>query len=96
MKKTIKLSLIGLTIMLTQACKKQNIEGATVIKDCTGVYIREDNKDYFVCNSDLLSDYNSGDAINVTFKEANACDPGPVVCMMAHDYEGVVEVIKIK
>lgn len=91
MKKRLYLifPIIALTLM---GCTKMNTS-AEVIKDCTGVYLRIDGKDYLVCNDDVLSGKEDNEMVKVRYEIINECDQPPELqCYMAHDYEGVIEV----
>lgn len=73
----------------------------TVIKDCTGVYLRFYNNDYTVCNLDKVSSFPDGAKVKATFKKINDCsDPGQTafVCRMVHSPrpKGFVNVEKIE
>ncbi len=70
----------------------------TVIKDCTGTYLRLDGKDYHVCNLEKVSAYTNGAKIPVTFKILEDCahSKETITCYMLHKNEGWIEVEKIK
>lgn len=71
----------------------------TVVKDCTGVYLRFYNKDYLVCNLDKVSSFADGAKVKATFKKIDSCsDPGQTafVCMLYHESEGLINVEKIE
>ena len=71
----------------------------TVIRDCTGTYLRLDGKDYHVCNLEKVSSYPNGTNVVVTFKKIKDCTGlanDAIVCQMLHANEGWIEVEKIK
>ena len=71
----------------------------TVIKDCTGVYLRsKDGAEYLVCNNSTLNAYGNGDEIKVEIETVNECYglQEPVTCTTVHPNQGKVEVVKIK
>lgn len=85
-------------LLATSACDKTYKE-MTVVKDCSGVYLRsEEGADYFVCNDDKLDSYNSGDAIKVETESVNECYGllEEVTCTDPHPFKGKVEVVQIK
>ncbi|MBI4929337.1 MAG: hypothetical protein HY841_01135 [Bacteroidetes bacterium] len=101
MKKIKKvLFIISIFSLLTlYSCKKVRNEEMTVIKDCTGVYLRFNNNDYTVCNLDMVSSFPDGATVTATFKKIKSCsDPGQsvFVCTMDHPNKGWIEVEKIK
>lgn len=73
----------------------------TVVKDCTGVYLRFNNNDYRVCNLDKVSLFSDGATVKATFKKIDNCsDTGQsaFVCAMVHDppSKGYINVEKIE
>lgn len=69
-----------------------------VIKDCTGVYLRDSSgKDYYVCNEELLENYATGSAIKVTFDKLEQCFGllETPTCTLSHLHEGVIEITEV-
>jgi hypothetical protein len=97
----MKHAIFVLTIfsLISFSCSKIKNEPVTVVKDCTGVYLRFNNKDYLVCNLDKVSSFPDGATVTATFKKIKQCnDAGQsvFVCTMVHDNEGWIEVEKIE
>jgi len=81
------------------SCKKENIRNVTLIRDCTGTYLRWEGKDYLVCNLERVSDFPSGSTLSASFiriKECNGPANSSITCYMYHPNEGWIEVTKIK
>ncbi len=81
------------------ACKKECHETTTVVKDCTGTYLRWDGKDYRVCNLEKVVSFANGETVTATFKRINNCNGSgdeEIVCAMVHANEGWIEVKKIE
>jgi len=94
----MKNSLIILFLaVLTMSCTKRNGAEASVTRDCTGTYIRILEKDFLVCNINKLSDFNEGDKVQVSYKLESNCPEmdGRMVCMMYHENEGMVRILKV-
>ena len=92
-------NLLFILIMLLVSCKKNDCVKAELVKDCTGVYLRIDSKDYQVCNLEKVSAFNNGAKISVSYKKISECKgtaSDQVVCLMYHANEGWVEVLKIE
>lgn len=69
-----------------------------VIKDCTGVYLRDSSgKDHYVCNEELLDSYATGTKIKVTYDNLEQCFGllETPTCEMAHLFDGVIEITEI-
>lgn len=71
----------------------------TLLRDCTGTYIRWQGKDYRVCNIKKVASFPDGSAMTATFKsidyeECNGAAKDEIVCTMLHISEGWVEIIK--
>jgi len=95
MKKIFSISLI----VLFSACGKEKLQKMAVVRDCTGTYLRYDEKDYHVCNASMLATFEDGEKIKAKYRSIALCDDYSsthVVCEMYHDNEGWVEVIEIK
>lgn len=81
------------------SCKKESGKKMTVVKDCTGSYLRIDGKDYHVCNLEKTNPFPNGAAVNVSFKKISKCTGSAadqITCAMLHDSEGWIEVASIK
>lgn len=85
--------LLGMT-GLSACIQCEKIKYVTVVKDCTGVYLRDQQKDYRVCNYEVLNAYNNGASIPAQYRSVGACPAldTVVVCEMLHPSEGLVEV----
>lgn len=99
MKKTISVFIISIFVLLLACEKNTSNQNVTVIRDCTGTYIRYQEKDYQVCNINIISQYVDGQVIKATFNKINSCDnpdvTGAIICMMYHENEGWVEITSV-
>lgn len=85
------LFLVGIQL----SCTKEN-KRVIVIKDCTGIYVQMDGKDYKVINEAKLSNFNNGQHINAQFHEEWVeCPTSGTTCLMLHDFEYYVFIDKI-
>jgi hypothetical protein len=92
------LSLILLTALFP-ACKKERNQTMTIVRDCTGTYLRLEGKDYQVCNLEKVSSFSDGTLVTATFKKIKECNGSAkdaIVCLMLHPNEGWIEVEKVK
>ena len=89
--------MILISLLISSACEKDSLETAVIVKDCTGTYLRQDGKDFHVCNTDKLEFFSDGETVSVTFKKIDACGEaiGLIVCDMLHESEGWVQVLRI-
>lgn len=81
------------------SCDKEAYQTATVVRDCTGTYLRLNSKDYLVCNLGKVASFSTGQTVTATFRKLKECnDPAQptIICQMLHQNEGWIEVIKIK
>jgi hypothetical protein len=96
MKKTICL-LTFFSLLTLFACEKTSDVKMTIETDCTGTYLRQDGKDYKVCNIGKVAGFSDGQAVSVTYKNIGDCNI--VVgdgCKLVHKNEGWIEVLTIK
>jgi hypothetical protein len=98
MKFKLIIFLFFITI-LTTTCKKRTRGTMTVIKDCTGSYLRYNDKDYPVCNEDKLDSFEDGTTVSATFVKDDKCISDRAHCAMVHGHVtevGRFRVTKIK
>ena len=90
------LVIVGASALLASCASVTGVE-AVVVKDCTGTYVRVSEKDYLVCNKELLDQNQSGDTLHVRFEQISHCPrlDTTIVCMMYHQHEGLVKLKKI-
>ena len=96
MKRTIGILVIGI-LLFTTSCEKTKFK-MEVVKDCTGVYLRDQNgKDFYVCNDEILEGYTTGTKIKVSYDNLEQCFGLLEVpsCEMVHLNSGVIEVTEI-
>ena len=86
------------SVIILMSCNP-DVEKMTVIKDCTGVYLRSTSgSDYKVCNEEDLSGFANGEVIKVEYDNLEECfglldDPS---CTIEHSFSSKVEVTDIK
>lgn len=97
--KTIFKTIFPIFLFTLIACEKEHTENVTVIKDCTGSYLRFEGKDYLICNREKAEPFSHGQAVTATFTEIKDCNGSAkdaIVCMMLHENEGWIEIEKIR
>ena len=96
----MKRSLVFLCCFLfiiTVSCDKSK-HRMTVVKDCTGVYLRQKSgQDFKVCNDHLLDDIADGEKISVSYENLEECFGiiESAACFLEHIYEGKIEITEI-
>ena len=87
---------------MDQSESKQNsVEksfSGTIVRDCTGTYIRVEGKDYLVCNFKKIQNYKEGSKAKVSYEIPKECPEfdGIAVCMMYHEHVGMIRILSIK
>lgn len=94
MKKIIFIATT-ITLLTLVACKKEKNETITVVRDCTGTYLRLNGKDYNVCNFERVASFPDGVSVIATFRKIKNCT-SRAVCHIFHENEGWIHVEKIK
>ena len=87
------------TLFTLFACQKEKYETMTVVRDCTGTYLRFNEKDYHVCNLEKVSSFANGTEVSANFKKIEECNgsaKNSIVCMFLHANEGWITVNEIK
>jgi hypothetical protein len=97
MKKLLSITTIAI-LLTVLSCKKETYKSMTVIKDCTGTYLRTEGKDFKVCNLEKLSSISEGSQVTATFKKIENCPSleDKFVCLMYHENEGWIKIVDLK
>lgn len=75
----------------TEDCLPQSV---TIIKDCTGSYFRANNKDYIICNEEVVNNYENNTNVHAIFNRQDGCGyTGD--CYLYHHYEYAIKVVSI-
>ncbi|GEM53533.1 hypothetical protein [Empedobacter brevis] len=77
--------------------KHDRLFTGTVVRDCTGTYIRIDDKeDYLVCNAEMLQEKKEGETVSVIYDFEKTCKEldDKVTCMMYHEHKGKIRIKK--
>lgn len=97
--------LVFISIFLATSCKKEDVitdfEGtkALVLRDCTGTYLKINQKDYHVCNTNLTNRFSDNSFVEVIYTKISVCTGeanNGIVCMMYRENEGWIEIKNIK
>lgn len=91
--------VVLLSVCLLFSCKKENYVNATIIKDCTGTYLRVLDKDYQVCNIEETASIENEQKVLANFNLLKQCKGTAITvpsCYMYHPNEGWINVIDIK
>ena len=97
MKKTLIFFLLSIPF-ITGSCASYCGVEATVVRDCTGAYIRVAERDYLVCNKNAIESFNEGDKVRVRFCQIDKCPEldSIVTCLMFHQNEGLIRLKRIR
>jgi hypothetical protein len=96
-----KWTLLTATIFLLTitSCKRELDQTVTVVRDCTGTYLRLDGLDYQVCNLEAVASFSDEAAVIASFKKVKTCNGSgneQIVCELYHQNEGWIEVSEIR
>jgi hypothetical protein len=95
MKNRVIATAFLIAIVFLSSCKKDNAEEVKVVRDCTGTYLRWNEKDYQVCNLEKVATYPDNSYASLRFKRIGICNGSAIkrnVCNPLHPTEGWVEV----
>jgi len=96
---TIFLSAIFATILFSCATVHDRLQTGTIVRDCTGTYLRVgENEDYLVCNADILDSKKDGEKVSLVYDYTKECKErdGKIMCMMYHENKGMIRVKSVK
>ena len=96
MRKLSLLFVVFLLVFTVSSCQKMNGK-MTVVKNCTGTYLKYLGKSYLVCNEEVMLKYQNNDKVHATVKKITDCDfKNEPMCMYYYHSHGIVEVLKVK
>jgi len=83
---------------IVSGCSKIIDQEMTVVRDCTGTYLRYEGNDYQVCNTKKTDAFADGTSVSAKFKNINDCRAldDQIICMMFHENQGMIEVTNIE
>lgn len=90
-----------LLLIIMPSCNRKYNQSASIVRDCTGTYLRWQNADHYIVNDETTDDFNDAEEVKVTFKDVtkNADKitfENESNCMLYHAIEGFVEIKKIE
>ncbi|MFK7784654.1 MAG: hypothetical protein AB8B56_06055 [Crocinitomicaceae bacterium] len=90
--------LIGIFSMSLLASCGKFTRNAEIDRDCTGTYLRLNNRDYLICNPTSVSSYADGSSIKVKYQTVYDCntDPNQSICELYHKHYGTVEITDVE
>jgi len=95
MKKVCYIAVLGAALLFSCLKKGQPV---TIVRDCTGSYLRMDGKDYHICNTEKTDAFVTGAEVNARFLKIGSCKGEAndmPVCEMLHENEGWIKVKRI-
>lgn len=95
MQRAVLLLLIITSILLI-SCSKIDGKNMVVVKDCTGSYLRLHDKDYQVCNIEIVEDFEDGSRVKASFERIDSCENNWIACFMYHENEGWINITEIE
>ena len=90
----IGMGFIALCLSFGACQKDTECQEVEVVRNCTGTYLRFMDKEYKVCNLDMVANYAEGTKITASFTHQDNCPAweNSVTCMMLYESEGWIEV----
>lgn len=83
--------------LLVVSCKTKCDNDVQIKRDCTGTYLRVDNKEYKVCNSGMITAYQDNAIVKAKYKRLSSCGTlEEPICQMVHQNDGWVEVLEVR
>lgn len=97
MKQLHLLFLAVLFIGIFTSCNK-SFHDATLVRDCTGTYARMNQSDYLIANPSSVEAYSDKENIRIQFENTQNEDLDGIlgVCLMYHEYKGVIRIKHVK
>lgn len=90
-----KLMFIALLPLALVSCGKLKQREMLVVRDCTGTYLRLDDRDYKVCNTNATDIFVEGTMVRAAVQTNASCNDDGYYCEMYHQYDSRVRVLSI-
>jgi hypothetical protein len=90
----MKLIICLFALLILGSCVPSQEIVATVVRDCSGTYVRRNNVDFKVCNSVNLTRFENGQRIIAKYKEVYECADTTTKCIWYHPYAQTVKIKK--
>lgn len=84
----------AVSILLLGSCGVTREMQGTIVKDCTGTYIRHNNIDFKICNESEIGSAYVDQRITINYKEVNDCKNAST-CPIYHPSAKNIKVKKI-
>lgn len=99
--KKIFLSLLfgGLVVTSCTSIIPESSESGTIVRDCTGTYVRFAGKgDYLVCNDWLVKDRKEGEVLTFVYAFSKDCTHKRDVatCRLFHENKGKIQIKSVR
>lgn len=93
-----KLFFAGSLFLITACATVDARKNASIVRDCTGTYLRMEAKDYLVCNDNILKPFATGTQVSASFDKILDCKEfeGKMACMMYHAHEGLIRITSVE
>lgn len=95
--KKLFILFLATSIFAFTSCSKDFLQvDAIVEKNCTGSYLKINDNFFYVCNSEKVGSYSSGQTISVSYEALEGCkSKGTPNCDLNFNYEGIIEIKEI-
>jgi hypothetical protein len=89
--------LIASFVLITFiSCAKRDYKSVTVVRHCTGPYLKIDGLEYLVCNPKMIESVKDGEQVMADYSFSDECLYDGIQCAMVYESAGWVRVNKIK
>jgi hypothetical protein len=98
MKKFFILLLTTSVFFLASCSKDEFISvNAVVEKNCKGSFLKIDDRYFYVCNSEKVASYSTGQNLNITYRVVEGCQSRQQNnCDVSFTEAGIIEVDEVK
>lgn len=96
MKQLLAILILALAPFVLTNCSKIYSD-ATVVRNCTGEYLKMGKKHFLVENKEILSGIDTGSSIDVKYERVLEPEPSnEIICLLYFEFEGVIRVTELK
>ncbi|MBU2018787.1 MAG: hypothetical protein KJ941_03995 [Bacteroidetes bacterium] len=85
---------LGLGLLLLASCGTTSIVTGTIVEDCSGVYVRNNNVDWKICNSSKIKPTDKEGNITINYIRVDKCKDSSI-CLVYHPSAQSIRIKKV-
>lgn len=81
-------------LLVLNSCISTKVVSGKLIRDCSGVYVRDNNVDWRICNETKLKPEDFLKTVTINYQKVNICKD-TTSCLIYHPYARSIRIKKV-